>query len=253
MSNIEIYNTECLAKLRELPDNSIDLLLCDPPYGTTCLEFDKIKIDWSAWWTEVNRVCKPSAVQICFAAQPFATDLINANRRHFRYDMIWAKTNAVGFLSANCRPLRAHELILVFCQKYGRLRGAAAMQSVYNPQFSEGKPYLHKARKRAPKHYNSGANDSTYQNEGRRYPTSVLTYGRDPQSLHPTQKPLEMCRFLVRMFSNPGQRVLDTFMGGGSTGVACVLENRAFVGMELDPNYFAVAEKRLAEVRGNHE
>ena len=141
----------CFAELAKLPANSIDCLISDPPYLTTNLPFDKQRIDWTLWWREINRVCKPTAVQVCFAAGLFTVDLIQANRKNYRYDLVWSKPQSVGFLSANMRPLRAHESILVFCGHYGRIKGK--MQSVYNPQMTEGAPYHHRKRTTPLKHY----------------------------------------------------------------------------------------------------
>ena len=238
-----ILRGNCFELMEQLAESSVDLLLTDPPYGTTNLAFDKISIDWQAWWAEVHRVCKPSAIMLCFAAQPFATDLINSNRKNFRYDMVWQKSNPVGYLSANVRPLRSHELMLVFCRKFGRVKGE--MQSVYNPQMTEGAPYVHRSRARPATHYSATKDIGTYRNPGKRFPTSVLTYGRDAVSLHPTQKPEDLLRKLLRQYSHPGAVVLDCFMGSGSTGAACLLEGRRFVGMEMDADYFEIARKRL--------
>ena len=162
--------------------------------------------------------------------------------------MVWQKTNPVGFLSANVRPLRAHEDILVFCRKFGRVKGE--MQSTYNPQFTEGAPYVHKSRARPAAHYSAVKDIGTYNNPGRRHPTSVLTYGRDAKSHHPTAKPEPVMVKLVLQYSNAGDVVLDPFMGSGSTGVACVRHKRRFVGMEMDPAYFAVAKARLEAAGG---
>lgn len=147
-----LHLASCFDVLRTLPDASVDFVLTDPPFGTTSLGFDKAarkdKIDWPAWWAEIHRVTTPQAIICSFAAQPFTTDLINSNRKFFRYGLIWHKTNPVGFLSANQRPLRAHEDILIFCRRFGRLRQGQqmVMQSVYNPQFTEGAPYTHHYR-----------------------------------------------------------------------------------------------------------
>jgi DNA modification methylase len=241
--SLRLHEGNCFNHLASLPDASIDLMVTDPPYGTTALAFDQQRIDWAAWWGEVHRVCKPTAVMVCFAAQPFATDLINSNRKHFRYDIVWEKTNAVGFLSANVRPLRGHELMLVFCRQFGARRSEA--KSVYNPQLTAGAPYTRKPRP-VPAHYHQrNTLDPGYENTGTRHPTSVLRVARDVPSLHPTAKPVELLRWLVRSYSHPGQTVLDPFMGSGSTGAACAIEGRNFVGIELDAQYFAVASKRL--------
>lgn len=201
-----------------------------------------------AWWSEIHRVCKPSAVLISFGAQPFTTDLIVSNRRNFRYSLVWQKTNAVGFLSANVRPLRSHEDILIFCQRFGRVQGE--MQSVYNPQMQIGKPYTHRSRSRPAAHYSSLKDIGDYDNPGTRYPTSVLTFPRDTPSLHPTAKPVALLSWLIRTYSLPGQTVLDPFAGNGSTGAACAIDGRKFIGIELDPDYYAVAAKRLGLTDG---
>lgn len=174
-----------------------------------------------------------------FGAQPFTTDLICSNRKEFRYDLIWQKTSAVGFLSANTRPLRSHEHILIFG------RAGHCKEAIYNPQFTEGAPYRHRARKQKTQHYGEANRDVGYDNPGRRYPTSVLTYAKDVPSLHPTAKPVPMLRWLIRSFSHPGARVLDPFAGSGSTGVAAALEHRQFVGIELDAAYYTIARRRL--------
>ena len=242
-----IIHGDCFAAFASLPDNSADCMIVDPPYGTTNLSFDKLKIDWKKWWEEVDRVCKPSAVQISFAAQPFTTDLINSNRRSYRYSLIWKKTQSVGFLSANQRPLRAHEDILIFCRKFGRVQGV--QQSTYNPQMTAGKPYHHRKRTQPCRHYANGMNDEAYDNPGTRHPTSVLTFARDVPSLHPTAKPVKLLSWLIKSYSNVGDVVLDPFAGSGSTGVAAILEGRKFVGMELDPEYHAIAFHRLREAQ----
>ncbi len=242
--------------MHRLPDGCIDLVVTDPPFATTNLAFDKAarknKIDWEAWWTEVHRVAKPTAVICCFAAQPFTTDLINSNRKFFRYDQVWQKTTPVGFLSANVRPLRSHETILVFCRQFGPRRVkqgehlVRVLQSVYNPQFTHGHaPYLHHYKESPASHYSATKALPSRQNDGRRHPTSVLTYGRDVPSTHPTAKPHQLLTWLLRTYSHPGQVVLDPFMGGGSAGVACAAEGRQFVGIEKDPTYFETARTRI--------
>lgn len=230
--------------MKTLEESSVDGVFSDPPYKTTDLDFDKLDMDWQAWWKEINRVCRPHANIVIFAAQPFATALINSNPKGFRYDMIWAKTQSVGFLSANKRPLRAHELILLFSRR-SQAKAAWGKVPIYNPQLTEGKPYRHRARQKQPLHYRGVRGDSDYQNAGTRHPTSVLTYARDVPSFHPTAKPVELCRWLLRSFTHQGDLVLDTFCGGGSFGVAARLEERRFIGMEIDERFADIAEQRL--------
>lgn len=229
--------------LPEITDGSIDAVISDPPYGTTNLSWDHA-IDLERFWLETNRVCRPEAVVVLFGCQPFTTALINSNRSQFRYELIWVKSRPVGFLSANRRPLRSHENILVFCRKPN--------SSTYNPQKVPGKPYrvTRPNASRGGKHYNTPALPVTINESGDRHPWSVLHHkhpaGRE--CLHPTQKPLDLMRFLVRSYSNPGDLVLDPFMGSGSTGHAALEQGRRFVGMESDQGYYDAAAARLANV-----
>ena len=252
---LTLYSGDCFQIMSGLPDGSVDLVLTDPPYGTTNLAFDKAarknKIDWAVWWTEIHRVAKPTAIIACFAAQPFTTDLINSNRKWFRYDLVWQKTAPVGFLSANVRPMRAHESILIFCRQFGPRRVQQGehlvrqMQSVYNPQFTEGhKPYLHHYRAMPATHYSATKDLPSYQNQGRRHPTSVLTYGRDVPSTHPTAKPVTLGRFLVKSYSHAGEVVLDPFAGGGSLALAALLEERRVIAIEQDPLHVETIRQR---------
>lgn len=255
-----LYLGDCLDLMRSLPDASVDLVVTDPPYRTTNLDFDKLKMDWAAWWEQVHRVTTPQAIVACFAAQPFTTDLINSNRPNFKYDLCWSKTYVVGHLSANVRPMRSHESILIFCRRFGVMSRPQhpdparqpPVQSVYNPQFTEsGTPYLHHFREGARmRHYHGGGKAlPAYRNMGRRYPKSVLTHGRDKKSWHPTQKPGPLCSWLVRTYSHPGQTVLDPFAGGGNIPLAALREGRNVVASELDPAYFETMRRRVSEAR----
>ena len=224
--------------LKELGDESVDAVITDPPYGTTYLGFDKeFRAGWPGWdvlFGELLRVAKPRAPIVLFGAQPMVTDVVQAGRKWFRYDMIWEKSRAMGFLGAKRRPLRAHEHILVFSKKGN---------PTYNPQMTEGKPYTSQNRGTCGQ-YNPKTVRIPAVNEGTRYPRSVIHVGAHCTG-HPTAKPVELMRWLVRTYSNVGDVVLDPFMGSGSTGVACVEEGREFIGVELDPKWYAVAEERV--------
>lgn len=238
----------------------MDALITDPPYGTTELPWDR-KLDLSLFWTQAHRVCKERAIIVLFSQQPFTSDLIHSNRKAFRYELIWHKTAAVGWLSANSRPLRAHENILIFARRF---RG-----STYHPQKRQGKPYRpsykgaarHYGRQRGPSvralgvptsgvpaqaSSNNGAGSSATIGSGERYPRSVLLCSnRNTPSLHPTQKPLDLMLWLVQSYSHVGDVVLDPFMGSGSTGAACRQTGRSFIGIEREREYFEVAKERL--------
>ncbi|BCM94116.1 modification methylase DpnIIB [Abditibacteriota bacterium] len=225
--------------MASLADHSVDALISDPPYGTTALSWDK-SIDWPRFWALATRVCTENAVIVLFAAQPFATDLINSNRRLFRYELIWHKRMAVGWLDARRRPLRAHENILIFARRLH--------SSTYNPQMETG----HKPYARVAKPIQSGAphygqlRKFTSGSQGERYPRSVLSYSnRHEKSLHPTQKPLPLLEWLVNTYSQVGDVVLDPFMGSGTTGIACINTGRRFIGVEKDQDYFDVARVRM--------
>jgi site-specific DNA-methyltransferase (adenine-specific) len=231
-----LHHGDAIEFMRTLEGGSVDAIITDPPYGTTQLEWDK-PVDWSTFWAEAYRACKPNAVQIVFSAQPFTTDLINSNRKRFRYEIIWPKTTVTGFLDANRRPLRAHEVITVFA--------AITKGSTYNPQKTVGVPYVTVRLDKTAHHYGSHEGATTVS-DGSRYPVSVLpALGSEAGSLHPTQKPTELMAWLVRTYTNPGDLILDPFAGSGSTGVAAIKEGRRFIGSELDENYHAIALKRL--------
>lgn len=227
--------------LPRIADGAIDLILTDPPYGVTDLVWDK-RPDLEAMWGEFNRVLKPNGAAVVTATQPFATELIQANRRYFRYDLVWVKSNPVGHLNAHRMPMRQHELVLVF---YRRL-------PVYNPQMMPGARRVAKAAKeRAATHGRAGVyrerRSVAYAHEGR-YPTSILPFGKDGagKNRHPTQKPLALFEYLVRTYSNPCDVVLDPFMGSGTTALAAARNGRPYIGFEIEEEYLEMARKRLA-------
>lgn len=246
----------CIDLMRTLPDNSVDALISDPPYGTTALAFDRQPIDWAAWWAQAKRITKPTAPIVLFAQQPFTTDLICSNRKMFRYLLVWQKTMPTGFLDANARPLRAHEDILIFA--HSGTQGTNKKRPTYNPQKTAGEAYK---RNRRPddmaEHYKSSSMRQSGEYEGR-HPTTVIEFsnhngaywGNTQQTVkHPTAKPLDLMRWLVATYSNPGDTVLDPFAGSGTTGVACVQLGREFIGVELDATYHALASQRIAETQ----
>jgi DNA modification methylase len=238
MSDWRLELCDALDLMASLEAGSVDALITDPPYGTTALEWDK-PIEWPRFWAEARRVCKREAPMVLFSAQPFTTDLINSNRGEFRYDLIWTKTMGTRFLDANRMPLRAHEVVCVFCQHgYG----------TYNPQKTPGEPHKHSRQ-------NSNHYAGKYEQvqgwryyDGDRHPLSYVHAGVPSNfdaKLHPTQKPLELMAWVVKTYTNPGALVLDPFAGSGSTGAACLETGRRFVGSELSPEYHRLAVERL--------
>ena len=236
MSKIRLLRGDCLELLKDIPDGSVDAVITDPPYGTTACDWDR-SVDPSGMFGKFWRVLKMSGPVIIFSQMPFTVDLVSACRKFFRYEIVWEKSRAVGFLNAKRMPLRKHENILVF---YRRL-------PTYNPQFTEGKPYVC-VRRTIGEVYGADRRQvtGTTSNAGQRCPVDVVRFANpNYKSLHPTQKPVELMEWLVRTYTNPGDTVLDCFMGSGTTGVACVRNGRDFIGMELQEKYFEVARKRI--------
>ena len=226
---------DCLERMREIEDASVDMVLCDLPYETTRNEWD-FEVHLPELWAHYKRICRGAIVLT--AQTPFDKTLGASNLRMLRYEWIWEKGNATGHLNARKMPMKAHENALVF---YDGL-------PTYNPQKTSGHP-----RKTATKRkdvttnygrqdFNEIAYDST-----ERYPRSVLFFSSDKQrsKLHPTQKPVALMEYFIRTYTNPGDVVLDNCMGSGTTGVACNLSSRQFIGIEQDPGYFAIAQQRL--------
>ena len=228
---MKLFHGDCLELLKDIPDASVDLVLTDPPYGTTANEWDTA---FSIPWDELNRITNPHAPIVLFSQLPFAVDVIASNRKNYSYEWIWHKTNAVGFLDANWKPLRAHENILVF---------SVDKKSTYNPQWWWGEAYKTKWHSQTT-NYGKRARTATASPDGKRYPIDVLTYPRD-QGFHPTQKPVKLLEYLILTYTNAGETVLDFTMGSGSTGVACVNTGRDFIGIELDDGYYVTARQRI--------
>lgn len=234
-----VFQGDCLEVMATLADCSVHAVLTDHPYGSTDCHWDQ-RVNLAAWWQQVDRVTTETAVVVCFAAQPFATDLINSNRRAFRYELVWDKLQPVGFLNANRQPLRIHELLLIFCRRPGK--------SIYQPQFSPGKPYVSHAKANRTSIYSShGA--KTVINPGRRHPTSILRFSKPGRGrIHPTEKPEPLLAWMVNSYTRPGSVVLDPFMGSASTGEAAIRRGRRFIGIERDPEFFAAGSARLERV-----
>ena len=234
---IELYQGDCLEEMDKVADHSIDMIFTDLPYGTTRNQWD-VPLPLEQLWKQYRRVLKPSGVVLLFAQMPFGADLINSNRKWFRYEWIWRKTMGVGFLNANRMPLRTHENILVF---YEHL-------PIYPPQKTPGKPYIAKRSARPTRNY--GHFDRTITiNDGERFPHDVLTFsnGNNASKIHPTEKPVDLLEYMIRTYTDAGDSVLDSCMGSGSCGVACQRLGRDFIGIEKDPGCFEAARKRIAD------
>ncbi|AUR82468.1 DNA methylase [Vibrio phage 1.024.O._10N.261.45.F8] len=235
-----IFKGDCLEVMKGIPSSTIDMVLADPPYGTTQCKWDSV-IDLELMWQELKRIIKPRGVIILTAAQPFTSVLTCSNLKMFKYDLVWEKPNATGFLNAKKMPLRAHESALVF---YNKL-------PTYNPQMTHGHERKKTKRKTVNSEcYGKAFNLSEYDSTSR-YPRSVQKFSSDKQkgSFHPTQKPVEFMEWLIKSYTNEGDVVLDFCMGSGTTGVAAIRNGREFAGIERDAVYFDIAKQRIEQER----
>lgn len=235
-----IYNMDCLEGMREIPDGSIDCIICDLPYGTTACKWDSV-IPLKALWEQYNRIIKPQSVIVLFGQEPFSTMLRMSNLNCWKYDWIWDKKSKQGFLNAKKRPLKQHELISVFSNG----------TPVYHPQMiTKGKP-----RNKGRYNKRKGDGDGCYGKYGNEgtcnnvyYPSTILEFSNADHSdvWHPTQKPVELIRYLIRTYSDEGQVILDNCMGSGTTAIAALRERRHYIGFELNREYFDKAQQRIA-------
>lgn len=239
VNDIRLIKGDCLVEMQNIPDKSIDLILCDLPYGRTHNRWDVI-IPFDKLWEQYNRIIKDRGVIALFCDGLFMCDLMNSNRKMWRYNLVWDKVLPSGFLNANRQPLRQHEEICVFYKK----------QPEYHPQKHKGQPNHSKGKPKTNQNNNYNKMEFVDNSEelgDMKYPTSILSFSKPHPSImeHPTQKPVELLEWLIKSFTNERDLVLDNCMGSGSTGVACKNTQRSFIGIELDEKYFKIAKRRL--------
>lgn len=236
-ARMKLLNGDCMELMGEIEDNSIDLICCDMPYGTTNCRWD-CDIDLQLLWEHYNRIIKDNGAIVLFAQTPFDKVLGTSNLKHLRYEIIWEKSHPTGHLNAKRMPMKAHENILVFYKKL----------PTYNPQKTSGhiRKYAVKRGDKTPVYGDQTFRELSYDST-ERYPRSVLQFASDKQTskLHPTQKPLALIEWLIKTYSNEGDTVLDNCMGSGTTGVAAKTLNRKFIGIELEAHFYHVANKRI--------
>ena len=243
MENIKLYKGDCLIEMDKIADKSIDMILCDLPYGTTACKWDTI-IPFDKLWEQYERIIKPNGAIVLTASQPFTSALVMSNPKLFRYEWIWEKSKASNFLLAKKQPLKAHESVLVFSKETPN----------YYPIMEQGKPFKGESRSKKGSKWD-GVNEvpnATFRNdnEGTRYPRSVKYFvtaeSEKIGALHPSMKPQLLFEYLIKTYTNENDLVLDNCMGSGTTGVACVNTNRNFIGIEKDENYFNIGYDRIA-------
>ena len=236
----KLYQGDCLEVMKGIPDKSIDMILCDLPYGTTQNKWDSV-IPFDELWREYKRIIKDNGAIVLTSQGIFTAKLILSNEKWFKYKLVWEKSKATNFLNAKKQPLRKHEDICIFYNK----------QPIYNPQMREGKPYDKGVRKDQLTGSYGDFNPVHVKSEGKRYPTDVVyfkTAESEGKVYHSTQKPVDLLEYLIKTYTNENEVILDCCMGSGSTGVAALNTNRRFVGIELDEKYFNIAVERLKDI-----
>lgn len=235
--DIQLYNGDCLEVMKNIPDGSVDLVLTDPPYGTTACKWDNI-IPFEPMWEQLNRIIKSNGAICLFGSEPFSSALRMSNIKNFKYDWIWEKEQGANFMLCKYQPYKVHEIVSVFSKE----------KHNYFPQMTDGKPYI--SGKGQSGQITGNRPKVQKKNEGKRYPRSIQRFNTGKnKSTHPTQKPVALLEYLIKTYTNEGETVLDFTMGSGSTGVACIDTNRNFIGIELDKGYFDIAQKRINEAQ----
>lgn len=238
--NVWLLHGDCLERMKEIPDVSVDMILADPPYGTTACKWDSI-IPLDKMWEQLKRVIKPNGAMVLFGQEPFSSFMRVSNIKGYKYDWVWDKVKQGAFATAKFAPLKQHELISVFSKDGGKCN--------YFPQM------VKREKSRTGKIYSSSDSASVKYNDGvervytEKYPKTILTESNanNKGKVHPTQKPVALMEYLIKTYTNEGEVVLDFTMGSGTTGVACVNTQRNFIGIELDDKYFNIAKERIEQ------
>ena len=247
---INLLHGDCLELMKTIESGSVDLILTDPPFGTTCCKWDSV-IPFEPMWEQLNRIIKPNGAIVLFGSEPFSSMLRCSNLKMFKYDLVWEKSKGSNFVHSKYQPLKTHENIIVF-SKGGAAQGSKTPIKYY-PQMTIGVPYDKGFGQKKISTLNGGLSKSSsihIKNEtGNRFPRSVHYYktAESEGSFHPTQKPVALLEYLIKTYTNEGETVLDFTMGSGSTGVACKNLNRQFIGIEMDDKYFEIAKNRIEQ------
>lgn len=241
---VKLLQGDCLELMKNIPDKSIDMILCDPPFGTSACKWDSI-IPLKQLWFEYDRIIKDDGAIVLFGCQPFTSKLIISNLKLYKYNWVWIKDNATNFLNKKYQAGKITEDICVFGKMATSYSKNGNMK--YFPQMETGKPYktTNNVKRRTNAVIRSEIVNVTTDNKGIRYPNNVLYFNRDKDKLHPTQKPVALLEYLIKTYTNENDLVLDNCFGSCSTGIACINTNRNFLGIELDENYFNIGKERI--------
>lgn len=236
MSEIKLLHGDCLELMKDIPDKSIDMILTDPPYGTTACSWDSI-IPFDKMWEQLNRIIKDDGAILLFGSEPFSSLLRVSNIKNYKYDWIWDKITASGMVLAKIQPMKEHEIISVFGKN--KLNYFPIMEKMNKPESYK----CYKKSDSSPLKYN----DNMRRIRTEKFPKSILKFSNanHKDKFHPTQKPVPLLEYLIKTYTQENEVVLDFTMGSGSTGVVCKSTNRNFIGIELDENYFNIAKNRI--------
>lgn len=246
-SLVQFYNENCLVGMKKIPDKSIDMVLCDLPYGTTACKWDSV-IPFEPLWKQYKRIVKNNGAIVLFGSEPFSTKLRASNLQMYKYDWVWVKNTATGFLTVRTQPMRKYENVMVF--SFGTVANGSKRNMKYYPQglieINENKKV-----KKKPSYIGNRPNQDgkDYIKKYTNYPANILQFAKDNPSLHPTQKPVKLLEYLINTYTLEGETVLDNCFGSGSTAVACVNTNRNFIGYELEEKYYNIAIDRLLQLK----
>ena len=243
----KIYLGDCLDLMPSIADKSVSCILCDLPYGTTKNHWDSI-IPLDKLWEQYKRIIKDDGAIVLFSQQPFTSMLVMSNPQMFKYEWIWEKDSGTGHLNSKFAPMKIHENICVFSKSAASFVKDKSNAMVYNPQYRNGKPYKGKGGLLGKGNYDSKHERvvDTFNDGEHYYPIDIIKFKRDKEKLHPTAKPVDLLRYLIRTYTNEKSLVLDNCCGSGSTCVAAIREKRDFIGIELNEDYHKVACDRIA-------
>jgi site-specific DNA-methyltransferase (adenine-specific) len=246
----DLLQGDCLDVMPSIPDHSIDLILCDLPYGTTACPWDSV-IDLEALWAQYKRIIKPNHPIVLTASQPFTTVLAMSNLPWLRYEWIWVKNRPTNFVHAKNKPMKKHENILVFSEGTTAHSSQSDRRMPYHPQglidTEDDTEFVKRSSEITDAFFSERPSHRAFRREKTGYPNSVLEFATDQLGLHPTAKPVKLMEYLIRTYTLQGELVLDNCCGSGSTGVACAQSGRKFIGIELDETYHAVSKQRIGE------
>lgn len=248
-----IYNEDCISGMNRIPDNSIDCIICDLPYGTIACKWDNI-IPFDLLWINYNRIIKKNGTIVLFGSEPFSSRLRMSNISNYKYDWIWKKNTTTGFVHAKNMPLKNYENILIFSKgSMGHKKLLGDRRMTYNPQ---GIKKVNKISHAGKNQFGNiiGIRPSQkeyYLKEAENYPRMILEFNKDYPSLHPTQKPIKLLEYLIKTYTDKDNVILDNCMGSGTTAVACLNTNRQYIGFEIDKDYYDLSIERIKNLHHN--